>query len=492
MTSRLLRRNVLVAVVMSLVFVGGGAAWAFWTASGSGNASAAADSLPAGATPTATAGATTVGVSFNVTKTTLSNTPASDYVVTRYTSPTGGTGVVATCPLTIGATTVTCTDAPGAGTWYYTDSPKLGTNWIGAESARSTAATISASATKLVITSAAVTGQASATATLGPITVQQQNAAGNPVNAGAGGVVVGLASNSTGTARFAATSGGTGVFSVTIPSGSNSVNFFYGDTKAGGPTITVSSGVLTSGNQSETITGGPLASFTVTNPGTQTAGTPFNVTVKAIDASGNPAAGWTSATGCVLFSGAANSPNSTVPIYPVRSTCSASPAGQSLLTFDSSGQASATVTLFKATTATTNLTVKDSGQVFSGSTGNFAVNSKGVALAYSPTLPTTVPKNGSKAFSISVPLDQYGNAFTSVAGVAVTLTLTPTTGSWAFDGNEIATASTTTVTITSGPATNTFTVFEANSSNGRTATLSATTSAPGFTAPPTGTLTSSP
>ena len=42
------------------------------------------------------------------------------------------------------------------------------------------------SASKLVITSLSVSGAASSSATLGPITVQEQDALGNPVPAGAG------------------------------------------------------------------------------------------------------------------------------------------------------------------------------------------------------------------------------------------------------------------------------------------------------------------
>ena len=67
---------------------------------------------------------------------------------------------------------------------------------------------------------------------------------------------VNLTSNSTGTHEFAATSGGTAVTSVTLPANSRSVTAYYGDTKAGAPTITAAATGLNPGTQTETITGG--------------------------------------------------------------------------------------------------------------------------------------------------------------------------------------------------------------------------------------------
>src|SRR3546814_6553672 len=69
------------------------------------------------------------------------------------------------------------------------------------------------------------------------ITVQLQDANGNPVNAGVGGQAFTAVSNSTGTVSWftddacvASTLGG-----FTIPAGSNSVNVFYQDTRAATP-----------------------------------------------------------------------------------------------------------------------------------------------------------------------------------------------------------------------------------------------------------------
>ena len=103
-----------------------------------------------------------------------------------------------------------------------------------------------AAATQLVVTGPA-SGTASATATIGPFAAQRQDAYGNPVTTGSTAVT--LASNSTGTKLFAAASGGPGVTTVTIPAGASSASFYYGDTKAGTPNITVSTTGLTAGSQ---------------------------------------------------------------------------------------------------------------------------------------------------------------------------------------------------------------------------------------------------
>ena len=97
---------------------------------------------------------------------------------------------------------------------------------------------------KLVFTSAAFTGTTSGTAsnsaTLGQITVTEEDAFGDPTTVAE---TVNLSSSSTGTYIFNTTSGATtptGATSVSIPSGSSTATFYYGDTLAGSPTITAS------------------------------------------------------------------------------------------------------------------------------------------------------------------------------------------------------------------------------------------------------------
>ena len=132
-----------------------------------------------------------------------------------------------------------------------------------------TSGTITIAATtaaKLVFTTAPVSGAATSSPTIGPITVQQQDAFGNPVNAGAGGRAVALSSNSIDTPKLALTSGGSTVTSATIANGSSSVSVFYADTRAGTPTITANAGAgAFTSTQQEAITAGLAVGIILTS-----------------------------------------------------------------------------------------------------------------------------------------------------------------------------------------------------------------------------------
>ena len=138
-----------------------------------------------------------------------------------------------------------------------------------------------------VITSSPTAAMASATANMGPITVQEQDAFGNPTTVAE---TVNLSSNTTGSAVFSATPGGAAISSITIPAGSSSVSFYYGDTSSGSPTITVS-GSLTSDTQTETVTGAVATHlvFTTSPSSTAKGGTAFGIqpVVTAEDVFGN-------------------------------------------------------------------------------------------------------------------------------------------------------------------------------------------------------------
>ena len=112
-----------------------------------------------------------------------------------------------------------------------------------------------------------VSGTATASPSIGPITVQFRTAAGAPVTTGG---TVDLSSSSIGANEFSASSGGTRVGSIVIPAGSSTASFYYGDELAGTATITVSAAGATAGTQAETITAGTAAglSFTGVTTGT--------------------------------------------------------------------------------------------------------------------------------------------------------------------------------------------------------------------------------
>src|SRR5205814_3158498 len=137
---------------------------------------------------------------------------------------------------------------------------------------------------KLVFTTSTVTTTAGVAS--GTITVQRQDASGNPNTTEAVRTVT-LASNSTGIVTFTPAS------PLTIPNGSSSVSFTYTDTKAGTPTITAASTsptTITSATQTDTVDAAAASKLVfTTSPVTTTAGVASGtITVQRQDPSGNP------------------------------------------------------------------------------------------------------------------------------------------------------------------------------------------------------------
>ena len=130
-------------------------------------------------------------------------------------------------------------------------------------------------ANKLAFTTGAVSGPASSSATLGPITVQVQDSYGNPVKVSST-TTASLSSSSTG-GIFATTPGGSATTFVTISAGSSTASFYYGDTHAGSPKITASSGSLDAATQTESISKAS-PTLSVAGPTTGTTGTPIAAT----------------------------------------------------------------------------------------------------------------------------------------------------------------------------------------------------------------------
>jgi hypothetical protein len=130
---------------------GAGAAFAYWTTGATTNpAIAVADSLPTGATPTATTtapNASTVDVTFDQGNTTINDVaiPASDYEINLYPAAGGSaTPEPASCS---GTGTITCViTAVPDGFWVFTDTPQYGTNWVGTESDASGTVTVDTTA----------------------------------------------------------------------------------------------------------------------------------------------------------------------------------------------------------------------------------------------------------------------------------------------------------------------------------------------------------
>ena len=292
-------------------------------------------------------------------------------------------------------------------TAYYGDTtvgtPTLTASAPGLSPSPTQTETITLGPTKLVFLTGPVSGNDSTNAAVGPITVQEQASNGTPTTIGE---TVNVTSNSAGTYIFNASAGATtptGATTVAIPPGQSSVTFYYGDTKPGTPTITAAAAGLTSATQTESITVGPVASFLLSNPGPQTAGTAFTETVTAEDAGGNTVTGYNGAN-CLTFSGPANSPapSNTAPLYPVAGTCSSG----SSVTF-TNGVAQPSVTLYDAA-PTVSLHVVDA--LIIGSSPNFTV-SAGATSTFALSTPS--PTAGTQFTETITAKDNYSNTTTS-------------------------------------------------------------------------------
>jgi hypothetical protein len=108
-------------------------------------------------------------------------------------------------------------------------------------------------------------------------------------------------SSSSGTGVFAVASAGATVTQVTIADGSSVASIYYGDTKAGTPTITVSNTGLGAVTQTETIVAGGASQLKFDTGPTPvvTMNQPFNPVIRVLiaDTFGNPS----SSTGTVTI-----------------------------------------------------------------------------------------------------------------------------------------------------------------------------------------------
>ena len=220
--------------------------------------------------------------------------PVSGVPVTFAAPSSGASGTFATCaggnPATYQCVVTTNSSGDATSSTFSANATTGSYNVAASASSTNTVNfAISNVADVLVITSAPVSGSTSATGNLGPITVQLQTTGGTPVNAGSAGQTVNL-SGPTGSS-FAASQFGTSVTSVTIPSGSSSTTFWYGNTTAGTPTITASGSGLVSGTQKETITTAPVGLGIVFVSGTGTpvvhCGTPSSSYACTVSGVGN-------------------------------------------------------------------------------------------------------------------------------------------------------------------------------------------------------------
>jgi hypothetical protein len=319
---------------------------------------------------------------------------------------------------TLSGTVTASTDVLGVATFSSLSIDKAGTGYTltasssGLTSVGSAAFNITPAAAKsLQITTAPVSGAASATANLGPITVQRVDAYGNLVTAGT--LAVGLSSSASGTGIFAATAGGPAVTSVTIPSGSSAVSFRYGDTKAGTPMLTASSAGLTPATQTATVTASTASMLAVTTM--PVAGTASDsatlgpITVQRQDAFGNPATvGSTtlllsSSSSAGFFAASSTGAKVTQVTIPAGSATASvyygdSTAGSPTLTFSATGLA--TVTQMATLAPAPAFKLRFVGQPASIADKNYPFSNPSISVEV---------------------VDQFGNRTASTASVAITV-----------------------------------------------------------------------
>jgi hypothetical protein len=191
--------------------------------------------------------------------------------------------------------------------------------------------------------------------------------------------------------------------------------------------VTVSDGTINNGTGLTLVVGPGAVTISVANPGAQTAGTAFNLSISAKDSFGNALSGAQALT----FSGPASSPSEKAPSYP------------GSVAF-SGGLGTASITLYGAST-TTNVTVSQGSA--KGSSGNFTVSAGAAAkLAWSSAASATgeaedlclftctwlsIGRNHTWSAKVGV-TDANGNVVSNIgSGHTVTWTGGPSVGSLA-------------------------------------------------------------
>jgi hypothetical protein len=269
-----------------------------WTAASisSGNVQVASplSALSITSQPSVSVAAGSASISFSVQAHTLLGIPLAGVPITISlgSNPGGGTLSGTVTGSTAGlAGTVTFSglsiDKAGSGYTLIASSP----GYAGAVSNSFTV--MPAPATKLVVTSGAtLAGPASSAALLGPVTLERQDSYGNPVTTGTTSVTLSTTSMTTG--LFSTTPSGTKITTVTIPEGSASASFFYGDSRAGTATLTaVATGLTAPQPVTATIsaaTAGKLQFSAIPAVVVKNANITPAVAVSIQDAFGNPVA----------------------------------------------------------------------------------------------------------------------------------------------------------------------------------------------------------
>jgi len=297
------------------------------------------------------------------------------------------------------ASTTTVAAVAGVATFSNLVPTKAGTFTLSASDGTLTGATSSnfsvttTAASKLVFTTAVQTLTAGVCSTA--ITVQSQDSLGNPTNP-ASAETLALASSSSGGTFYSDSTCTTAITATSIATTTNLATFFYKDTKAGSPAITVTgSGAFSATvTQTETVSAGTATHFAVTAPTAATAGTAFNYTVTAQDQFNNTV---------TLYSGTVHFTSSdTLAVLP----------GDSAF-IDTNGTRTFQATLKTAGSQT--ITATDTVTAAITGTSNAIAVSAAAATHFAVTAPTTAMAGASFNYTVTAE-DALNNTVTSYTG----------------------------------------------------------------------------
>ncbi|GEM_PF-494858 len=265
--------------------------------------------------------------------------------------------------------------------------------------------------------------------TAGYIEVQRQDSSGNPVTSGS--LTVNLSTTSPyGKGKFALAVGGDPITSVTIPDGSSTASFYYYDESAGTWSITASASGLTPASDSITVNPDSVSQLVITLPGetfesgngntgtpdTQTAGTSFNITVRACDQYFNVVSTYTG-NHTLTFSGPGVAPDGTNPSFDGDNTA----PYQSTVNFTNGVSDTITVILYKAETVAIHVE-DDSSPAYTGDSSNLTVEPTGLDH-FTLTFPYTTTKIAGESFVLEIyPEDAYDNPVNFTGTVDLILT----------------------------------------------------------------------
>jgi hypothetical protein len=411
------------ALLAALIATVSGTAFAYFSTSGTGSASASVTQL---AVPTITAATPAAGGTVALTWTAV---PAPGGGAVTYSVSRDGKAAAGSC--TPAMTATTCTDSGLAvGTYTYVVTARWRT-WTASGPSKAATVTIG-TADRLVLSAASLTPTAGAADNL---TITAKDASNNTVTSYTGAKSLtfsGAPASPSGTQPTVVDSAGTAVnfgtatainFGSGVASVSSSKNGVMKLTRAGATSVSVSDGAISSGAPLE-VTVAPTAvtklvlTAVTTTP---TAGVADNLTTTAQDTYGNTATAYTGAKS-LTFTGASASPSGTLPTVSDSSGTdvafgTAIPIAFSAGVASASGAKNGAMKLYKSGATS----VKVSDGTLSTTLGVTAAAA--TAAKFSLAAATTTPVAAAADNLTTTAQDTYGNTATAYTG-AKSLTFT--------------------------------------------------------------------